>query len=130
MGKNKQLRKEENRKAQQEASYHALTEYARKLEILQEQSSKLSSRISSTQRAQRVASLAISHIEQYGAETDKYFSQMGRAFLACSKEKVLADLERDHSEAQNEVPKLMETLNHFEKLKREQIDQITELKQQ
>lgn len=130
MGKNKQLRKEENRKAQQEASYHALTEHARKLEILQEQSCKLSARISSAQRAQRVASLAISHIEQYGSETDKYFPQMGRAFLLCGKETVVADLKRERSEAQNEVPKLMETLNHFEKLKREQIDQITELKQQ
>ena len=130
MGKNKQLRREENRKAQMEATAVALSDYARKLEILDEQSAKLMSRINSKLRAERIATLALHHIDSSGTNSDKYYTQFGRAFLEKDKVQVVLDLQSEKESASTDLPKLSETLNHFEKLRKEQIAHITELKQQ
>ncbi len=130
MGKNKQLRKVENRKAQEEASLQSMFECSKRLEILQEQTSKLATKIGSTQRAQRSASLAINYISESGTERDVYYSQLGRSFLLNSRESVVKSLESQVEESNKELPRLLATMKQFDKLKQEQLDQITELKEQ
>ncbi len=130
MGRNKQLRREENRKAQMEATAIALSDYARKLEILDEQSAKLMSRITSKQRTERIAALALHHIDSNGTNSDKYYTQFGRAFLEKDKAQVVSHLQNEKESASTDLPKLNGTLSHFEKLRKEQIAHITELKQQ
>lgn len=130
MGKNKQLRKTENRKVQAEASLQAMADYAKKLEFLQEQSSKLSVKVSGAQRRVRTASLALNHLESTRSDSDRYFVQLGRAFMQQPYESVISDLHEDITSAESELPKLTATLQQFENLRKEQIDQMSELKQQ
>ena len=130
MGKNKQLRKEENRKAQVEASLQAVAEYARKLEFLQDQSAKLSMKVSGAQRKIRTAFLALNHIESTKSDSDKYFMQLGKAFIQRPYPVVVSSLNEEIASGEEELPKLTATLNQFEKLRKEQVGRIAELKQQ
>lgn len=127
MGKNRQLRKAENRKAQQEAFLASLSEYSKKLETLQTQISKLSVRINSLQRQQRTASLALNHLDQTSSVDDKYYMQMGRVFVHEPFENVVDSLRKDADSASADLPKLMNALSQFESLKKEVLAQIKEL---
>ncbi len=130
MGKNKQARKAENRKAQEEATLHSLIECSKRLEVLQEQSSKLAVRIGSAQRTQRTASIALRYIKETSGESDVLYSQLGRCFLLAPRETVIDNLSSEKLAADTEIPRLEAAFKQFEKLKKEQVDQITELKQQ
>jgi hypothetical protein len=130
MGKNKQTRKAENRKAQEEATLHSLIEYSKRLEVLQQQSSKLAARIGSAQRSQRTASLSLKYIEEVSRESEGLYSQLGRCFLLEPRDTVIETLSMEKNAAEQELPRLEAAFKQFEKLKKEQVDQITELKQQ
>jgi DNA repair exonuclease SbcCD ATPase subunit len=127
MGKNKQLRKAENRKAQKESFLVAFSEYSKKLETLQTQIGKLSVKINALQRRQRSDSLALIHIEETGSVKDKYYVQMGRGFIQERCDTVLSSLKKDAESASADLPKLVNALNQFEKLKLEVVGQIKEL---
>ena len=130
MGKNKQTRKAENRKAQEAATLQCLLDYSKKVEVLMEQSSKLASRIASSQRAQRGAIIALKYINEATGESDHLYTQMGRCFLVQPRDKVIEELSSEIQTIESDLPRLKETFQQFEKLKKEQIDRITELKQQ
>ena len=127
MGKNKQARRAENRKLQHDAAFQCLTDYSKKLDILQTQMTKLSLKISTTQRLQKTSSLALSHIQASSTETDRFYTQLGRMFLQEPLVDVITGLKRSIREGEEELPKLMQTMGQFEKLKSEQITQIKEL---
>ena len=105
-------------------------EYFRRLEVLQEQSSKLASRIASSQRSQRTAALGLKYITESAYEHDLYYTQLGRSFLLSSREEVVSDLQSQISTSAADLPRLQATMEQFDKLRKEQIEQITELKQQ
>lgn len=130
MGKNKQARKVENRKAQEEAALQSLFDCSRRLEVLQEQSSKLATRIGVAQRSQRTSSFALKYVSELSTDSDVFYSQMGRSFLLESRERITQALVAEKDSAGAELPRLQTALKQFEKLKKEQLDQITELKQQ
>ena len=130
MGKNKELRRAENRKAQMDASLQAVAEYARKLEFVQDQSSKLSIKVANIQRQVRTASLALSHLQSTQVASEKYFVQLGRAFIQQSYDSVVSQLNKEKAAGEAELPKLTAALNQFERMRKEQIQRITELKQQ
>ena len=127
MGKNKQLRRAENRKAQKEAYLNSLSEYSRKVETLQSQIGKLTVRINSLQRQQRTASLALTHLESKASANDKYYMQLGRLFVQEPLGSVVDSLKMDAESATGDLPKLLSALNQFEKLKKEVLEQIKEL---
>jgi chaperonin cofactor prefoldin len=127
MGKNKQLRRAENRKAQKEAYLNSLSEYSRKVETLQSQIGKLTVRINSLQRQQRTASLALTHLESTASANDKYYMQLGRLFVQEPLGSVVDSLKMDAESATGDLPKLLSALNQFEKLKKEVLEQIKEL---
>ena len=127
MGKNKQLRRAENKKANNEASILALAECSKKLDVLTAQTNKLSMKIAATRRVERTSALALNFIAQTGQETDRYYSQVGRMFLKESAEKVDQGLRNGVEESKKDLEKLTKTLEQFEKLRKEQIEQIKEL---
>jgi predicted RNase H-like nuclease (RuvC/YqgF family) len=127
MGKNKQQRKAENRKANTAASFEALTECSKKLETLTVQMNKLSAKIASSQRHQRTSELALKHIEESGRPQDRYFTQVGRMFMLEQKSGVIQGLRTTIEQSQKDIPRLSQTLEQFAKLKTEQMNQIQEL---
>lgn len=127
MGKNKELRRAENKKANNEASILALAECSKKLDVLTAQTNKLSLKIASTQRLERTSALAINFIAQTGQETDRYYSQVGRMFLKENAEEVDKGLRNAVAESKKDLEKLTKTLEQFEKLRKEQIEQMKEL---
>jgi hypothetical protein len=130
MGKNKALRKAENRIVQQEASLETYLEYSKRLDVLQEQSAKLASRIASTQRTQRTAMLGLKYIKDSAKDSDNYYTQLGRCFLLDSRKQIMNDMESRVNVCGADLPRLQAAMDQFEKLKKEQLEQITELKQQ
>ena len=127
MGKNKQSRKIENRKAQVEMSIKAVSEHEKKLEIVEEQLNKISLQIASLQRLERVSSLSLSHIKEIPDNSSSYYTQCGKMFLQESKQNVVSGLNSSIVSAGDKLPTLNKTFTKFESLKKEQVDAIKEL---
>ena len=129
MGKNKQLRKEENRKAQVENNMRAVVEYEKRLEVIQDQINKISLKIATCQRDKRVSDLSRDYIQSV-PETDsvaRFYKGLGKSFLLGSREEIVEDLLNSANEAYEELPRLTKTFTQFETLKKEQLDSIKEL---
>ena len=128
MGKNKQLRRDQNRKVQSEGLLQTLMECQKKMEVIQDQISKISTKITSLRRISRVSDISISYLRQdAGLEGGKYYKQLGRSFFQESLETVLVNLNDSKSESERDLPKLQSTLAQFEKLRAEQDKAIQEL---
>jgi len=126
MGKNKQIRKEENRKAQAESNMKAVTEYEKKLEVIQDQINKISLKIASCQKNKRISDLSKEYIANI-PETANLYSSMGKSFLLDKRASILEHLETSARLADEELPRLSKTYSQFDKLKKEQLDSIKEL---
>ncbi len=128
MGKNREARKLENKKSQIDSNLKAVGEHERKLEVIQDQINKMSLKIATLQRSQRVAKLSASQIDAIPPSAScKYYSQVGKMFLMAPRDEILNSLAETCNEVETELPRLLKTYSQFDNLKKEQLDSIKDL---
>lgn len=108
----------------QNDSIATLMEYQRKLDIVTDQMTKISVKISALDRAKRVSLISLSSLDN---DTVTYYSQLGRCFVATPKECIREELKDTQKEAVENLPRLKSTLEKFDILRKEQIKAIREL---